>query len=121
MAGASTSATSDAGTCAQQLAGKLVRLAELAAEREGCDVVNVSTGELCKAMGKPDGATMEEVKSFVLQVLKHLDGQGMTAACGCGFLALRVMRKGMMETAVSNGRDLVEFTPPDIDQYLGEG
>jgi 2-keto-3-deoxy-L-rhamnonate aldolase RhmA len=120
MAVGSTSETSDAGACAQQLARKLVRLADLAAAQEGCDIVNVSTGELCKAMGKPDGATMEEVKSFVLQVLKHLDGQGMTAACGCGFLALRVMRKGMMETAVSNGRDLLEFTPSDIDQYIEE-
>jgi 2-keto-3-deoxy-L-rhamnonate aldolase RhmA len=108
----------DVAVTAQQLARKLVRLAELACAQEGCDLVNVSTGELCKAMGKPDGASMEEVKAFVLEVLKHLDGQGMTAACGCGFLALKLMRKGVMEKAVATGCDLRELTPPDIDAYL---
>jgi len=109
-----------AGVAAQQYARKLVQLAEVASRREGCDVVTVTTAELCKAMGTPGGATMEEVKSFVVEVLKDLCDRGMTGACGCGFLALRLMRARAMDEALAQGRDLREFTPADIDGYLSQ-
>jgi hypothetical protein len=105
---------------ARSLASRLGALVECAVEREGCDLVHVSTEELCRALGKPDGATMEEVKELVRLLLQHLSGRGVAAACGCGLLSLQVGQAGFMDRAVAEERELIVFTPEDIEQYLGD-
>jgi len=81
-------------------------------------MVQVGTGELCKAMGRPAGASMEQVKAFVCRLLPLLEAEGLSAACGCGFLALQVVPFSVLETALADERELVTFAPPDIDAYL---
>ncbi len=99
-------------------AAEVVRLATLVHRREGADCVSVSTAELCKAMDKPRGATNDEVRRFSLAVQRHLGPLGMTAACGCGHLALQVMVADAMDRAVGENRDLEVFCPKDITAYL---
>ena len=99
-------------------AARLIKLHGLVAERENADMVHVRTSELCKALGKPQGATMEEVKAFVCRLLPILEEAGMSAACGCGFLALQLVPEEIRDRAFEEGRDLSSFTPDDIDDYL---
>ena len=103
---------------AERLATKLTALVRLVQEREGADLVHVSSDEICRAMGKPQGATLHEVKQFVQLVLEHLQGRGSEAACGCGLLSLQVGRTGFMDRAVAEDRDLTTFVPDDIESYL---
>lgn len=99
-------------------AAKLAVLANLVHEREGADCVAVPTAELCRALGKADGADIDEVRQFSLAVQRHLGPLGMTAACGCAHLALQVMARDAMDRAVGEDRDLILFSPDDINAYL---
>ena len=57
-------------------------------------------------MGKPGGATMEEVKDFACSVVKRMQGHGVTVACGCGYLSLLVFTDAAMATACEENREL---------------
>ncbi len=98
-------------------AKKLAALANLVHEREGADCVAVPTDELCRALGKAEGAHIDEVRQFSLAVQRHLGPLGMTAACGCAHLALQVMARDAMDRAVEEARDLKVFNPESIEEY----
>ena len=49
---------------AWEFAHKLITLGKVAPEREGKDLLDVRTEEICKAMGRPQGASLEEVQQF---------------------------------------------------------
>jgi hypothetical protein len=92
------------------------------AEREGADMVRVTTRELCRALGKSEDtpASLEDVKSFVCELLPVLEEEGFSAVCGCGFLALQVVPMAVRDRAFDEGRDLEVFTPEDLDAYLND-
>jgi hypothetical protein len=99
------------------LAHKLIFLGRAVAEREGADLLNVKTAEVCKAMGKPEGAALEEVQRFVYRVLSFMKGYGMYTATGCGYLSLMVAREERRDQALEENRDLVGFTPEDLEAF----
>jgi len=106
-------------------AHKVLTLARYLTEREGVDLVDVKTAEVTKAMGRPEGAELEAVQRFVREVLRFLRGWGVYAACGCGYLSLRVGFEERRDRALREGRDLTSYAPEDLErcleEYLAEG
>jgi hypothetical protein len=92
------------------------------AEKEGADMLRVTTRELCRALGKSGEtpASLEEVKAYVCELLPILEEAGFSAVCGCGFLALQVVPLAVRDRAFEEGRDLKVFTPEDLDAYLND-
>lgn len=103
---------------AWELAHKLITLGRAVAEREGRELLVATTDEICRAMGKPGGASIEEVKRFVCQVLELMQGYQMYMACGCGFLSIRVTTQEACDRALEENRDLRSYTPEDLDGYF---
>ena len=101
-------------------AHKVITLTRYLTEREGTDLMDVKTAEVTKAMGRPEGAELEAVQRFVQTVLHFMRGWGLYAACGCGYLSLRVGFDAQRDRALREGRDLTSFTPEDLDRCLEE-
>jgi hypothetical protein len=102
---------------AASFAARLLAAAARADDARGGGAVQVSTAEICRAMGKPDGATMEEVKSYACEVARHLHGRGVTVGCGCGYLSLMVFTNEAQARAAEEDRELCavpleQLTPP---------
>jgi len=103
---------------ARAFATKLIALAEIVPAREGVDMVNVRTIEVCRAMGRPEGAKLEEVQKFVYKVLEFLRDRDLYTACGCGYLSLMIAPVALRDKAFEESRDLSSYTPEDIESYL---
>ncbi len=105
---------------AWRLAHKLITLGRAIPKNEGKDMLDVRTEEICKAMGKPDGAKLEEVREFVLEVVEFMQGYGMYIVCGCGYLSIMVSEAAHRELALEENREPTSFMPQSIDKYLEE-
>jgi len=105
---------------AWEFAHKILSLARIAPAREGKDLLEISTREICRAMGQPEGAKLEDVRDFVFQVLGFLQGYDVHLVCGCGYLSLMASVEDWSERCVEGGSDPTSFAPPDLDQYFEE-
>jgi hypothetical protein len=105
---------------AWNLAHKILSLTRIVPEREGADLLEVSTAQICKAMGQPNGAKLEEVRDFVLQVVEFMQGYDAHLVCGCGYLSLLVSREELARRYFDEGREPTRFKPLDLDQYFDE-
>jgi len=102
------------------LAHKILSLTKIVQSLDGIDLLQVSTQEICKAMGKPEGARLEEVRDFVYQVLGFLQGYDVHLVCGCGYLSLLASAEDWSERFLEHGREPTPFSPPDLEQYFYE-
>ena len=105
---------------AWELAHKILSLIQVVPTREGKDLLQISTQEICRAMGQPEGAKLEEVKDFVFQVLGFLQGYDVHLVCGCGYLSLLASAEDWSERFLEHGREPTPFSPPDLEQYFYE-
>ncbi len=105
---------------AWKFAHKLVTLGKAVTEREGKDLLYVSTEEICKAMGQPNGANLEAVQKFVHDVVEFMQGYEMYIVCGCGYLSLMISKAALVESAFENDREPTQFAPKSIDRYLDD-
>jgi hypothetical protein len=105
---------------AWELAHKLITLGRIVSEKEGKDMLYVGTGEFCRAMGQPDGAGLEEVREFVLEVAEFMRGYDMYMVCGCGYLFMSVCKERTRDQALDEDRGLTSFTPVSVDNYFDE-
>lgn len=98
------------------LAHKLISLARGLEQLADADQLHVTTQELCRAMGRPDGAQLEQVQVFARDVAELMDGYGLDTACGCGYLAFTIGCTGAVERALAEGREPRIYTPADLNQ-----
>jgi hypothetical protein len=105
---------------AWELAHKILSLTKVVPAREGSELLEISTREICRAMGQPEGAKLEEVRDFVFQVLGFLQGHGVHLVCGCGYLSLMASAEDWSERFVEQGSEPTSFAPPDLEQYFNE-
>ena len=103
---------------AAEFAGKLKRLVDIAVRKEKIDQVNVRTIEVCRAMGRPEGASMEEVSDFICETLPCFQGSRINAYCGCGYLSLMLIPEEREKSAFEENRAIIDWTPEDIDKYI---
>jgi hypothetical protein len=99
-------------------AHKLITLAKVVGEFAGTDLIHVTTAELCKGLGRPDGAVLEQVQQFAREVAELMRGYGLDTACGCGYLALTGGEEGCRERALEQDREPTVYTPDDLDAAL---
>ncbi len=71
-------------------------------------------------MGQPDGAKLEDVRDFVLQVVGFLQEHDVHLVCGCGYLSLMASAEDWSERFVELGSELTSFAPLDLEQYFLE-
>ncbi len=102
------------------LAHKLITLGRAVGQREGTDLVQVTTAQLAHAMGASGPAPLEQVRAFAQQVVDFMAGYGLYTACGCGYLSLLVGPSEAAERAFAEKRELSWHTPEDVDAYLDE-
>ena len=100
-------------------AHKLITLTKAVREFAAADQLHVTTQELCKAMGRPDGAELEQVQRFAREVAEFMAGYGLDTACGCGYLAFTIEPEGVWEQAAAAGREPSAYTPRDVDEAWG--
>jgi hypothetical protein len=105
---------------AWEFAHKILSLAKIVPSLERCDLLQVNTQEICRAMGQPEGAKLEEVRDFVYQVLGFLKEYEVHLVCGCGYLSLLASAEDWSERFVEQGREPTSFSPPDLEQYFNE-
>jgi len=105
---------------AWEFAHKILSLTKVVVAREGRDLLEISTREICVAMGRPDGAKLEEVRDFVFQVLEFLQGYDVHMVCGCGYLSLMASAEDWSERFLESGSEPTSFAPPDLEQYFDE-
>ncbi len=105
---------------AWHLAHKLITLGRAVPENEGKDMLEVRIEEICKAMEKPDGAKLEEVRKFFLEVVEFMQGYGMYIVCGCGYLSIMVSEAARREMVLKENREPTLFTPESIDRSFDE-
>jgi hypothetical protein len=103
---------------AWRLAHVLLDVARLAPAREQVDLINISTAELCRAMGAGEQGKLEEVRDFVYLVLGFMRGYGISVSCGCGYLSLRVTTAEIAEGLLESDREISSFTPEDLEAYF---
>ena len=104
---------------AWRFAHLLLDVARLAPAREQVDLINVSTAELCRAMGVEQGK-LEEVRDFVYLVLGFMRGYGVSVSCGCGYLSLRVTTAQIAESLMESDREITSYAPDDLEAYFDE-
>jgi hypothetical protein len=102
------------------LAHKLITIGRAIGERESVDLVQVSTAQLCQAMGAAPGVELERLRQFAQQVAVFLQGYDLHVVCGCGYLSLLVGPRAGVERALAEQRDLTSYAPEDIEAYLDE-
>ena len=102
---------------AWEFAHKLLSIIEVIPRREGKALLVVRTEEICKAMGVPHKAKLEQVQRFVFDVVAFMRGYGMYIACGCGYLSLMVCSAERHEQIIEN-RDATAFLPESVDDYF---
>lgn len=100
------------------LAHKLLSLIRIVPEREGADLLEVSTAEICNAMGQPGRAKLEEVRDFVQQVAEFMREYDAHLVCGCGYLSLLVSPEERATQCWAEGREPIKFSPPDLEDYF---
>jgi hypothetical protein len=105
---------------AWELAHKILSLTQIVPEQEGADLLEVSTRDICKAMGAVEGAKLEEVRDFVQQVVEFMQGYDAHLICGCGYLSLLASRGEWARRFLVDGGEPTKFSPPDLDEYFDE-
>ena len=101
-------------------AHKLITMVKVVPQREGKELVNVRTEEICKAMDQPSGAKLEDVQKFVYEVIEFMQGYDMDIICGCGYLSMMVSTTQTRERAIRENREPTSFVPDSIDKYLDD-
>ena len=100
------------------LAHKLIALSRVVPRQESVHLLDVSTQALCNAMGKPEGAQLEEVQGFAREVVDFMSGSGVYVSCGCGYLSLRVTDERTARAFLEEIIEPVSFKPEDLEAYF---
>ncbi len=102
------------------LAHKLIALSRTVPREEQVHFLEVTTQALCNAMGKPEGARLEEVQAFTREVVAFMSGYGTYVSCGCGYLSLRVTDERTAQTFLEDTLEPTSFRPQDLEALFVE-